>query len=84
MVTENATCVMEQAESKPRKAEYSNSEIAHVIDEYIHSERDRKILKRRYIDGIHLEPLSEEFDLTPKQVRNIILKHEAVLFKHLK
>lgn len=64
--------------------EYTNSQLSYIIDEYIHSERDRNILKRRYIDGIHLEPLAEEFDLTPKQIRNIISKHEAVLFKHLK
>lgn len=63
--------------------EYTNSQISHIIDEYIHNERDRAILKRRYIDGICFEPLSEEFNLTPKQIRNIITKHEAVLFKHL-
>ena len=31
---------------------YTNSDISRVIDEYIHSERNRQILKRRYIDGI--------------------------------
>ena len=85
---DNVICAMEPEESRskrnPNDIEYTNSLIRHIIDEYIHSERDRKILKRRYIDGIHIEPLSEEFELTPKQIRNIILKHEAVLFKHLK
>lgn len=38
----------------------SNSEIEHLIDEWIHSERDRRILKRRLIDGICYEPLAEE------------------------
>ena len=27
--------------------EYTNSQISAIIDEYIHSERDRRILKRR-------------------------------------
>lgn len=80
---ENATCATAPAESKQRP-EYTNDSMAYVIDQYIHSERDRKILKRRFIDDIHLEPLAEEFDLTAKQIRNIIIKHEAVLFKHLK
>ena len=31
---------------------YTNSQIRALIDEYIHSERDRAILKRRFIDGI--------------------------------
>ena len=64
--------------------EYTNSQIDHLIDGYIHSERDRKILKRRLIDGICYEPLAEEFDLSVKQVRNIVNKSEMVLFKRLK
>jgi len=63
--------------------EYSNSEIAKVIDEYVHSERNRAILKRRLIDGICYEPLAEEFDLSVRQIKNIIYKEEDVIFKHL-
>ena len=63
--------------------EYSNSQIALIIDEYIHNERNRKILKRRYIDGICLEPLAEEFDLSVKQIKNIIYKNEDVILNHL-
>jgi len=61
-----------------------NSQIEQLIDEWIHSERDRSILKRRLIDGICYEPLAEEFDLSAKQIRNIIYKAEAILFKHIK
>lgn len=61
-----------------------NSQIEQLIDEWIHSERDRSILKRRLIDGICYEPLAEEFDLSAKQIRNIVYKAEAVLFKHIK
>jgi hypothetical protein len=64
--------------------EYTNSEISYLIDEYIHSERDRKILKRRYIDGQCFEPLAEEFDLSVRQVKNIVYKHETILLKELK
>lgn len=63
--------------------EYSNSQINFLIDEYIHSERDRKLLKRRLIDGVTYEALAEEFDLSPKQVKNIIYKAEDRLFKKL-
>jgi DNA-directed RNA polymerase specialized sigma24 family protein len=63
--------------------EYTNSEISYLIDEYIHSERDRKILKRRYIDGQCFEPLAEEFDLSVRQVKNIVYKHETILLKEL-
>ena len=63
--------------------EYSNSEITRIINEYIHNERNRKILLRRYVDGITLEALAEEFDLSVKQIKNIIYKNEGVIFKHL-
>ena len=62
---------------------YTNSQIEKIIDEYIHSERNRKILKRRYIDGIHIEALAEEFDLSSKQIKNILKKDGDYIFLHL-
>lgn len=64
--------------------EYTNSEIAHLIDEYIHSERDRAILKRRLIDGICFEPLAEEFGLSVRQVKNIVYRQADRLFAIMK
>lgn len=63
--------------------EYTNSQIDHLIDEYIHSERDRRILKRRLIDGICYEPLAEEFDMSDRQIKRIVYKLQEHLFKHL-
>lgn len=63
--------------------EYSNSQISFLIDEYIHSDRNRAILKRRLVDGICFEPLAEEFDLSVRQCKNIIYREQAKLFKHL-
>ena len=63
---------------------YTNSQISHVIDEYIHNERDRKILKRRFVDGIIFDQLAEEFDLSVRQVKNIVYKSEKIFLKHLK
>ena len=61
----------------------SNSEIEHAIDEWIHSERDRRILKRRLIDGICYEPLADEFGISVRQMKAIVYKAEQKLFKHL-
>ena len=63
--------------------EYSNYRVAEIIDEYIHSERDRKILKRRLIDGIFFEPLAEEFNMSVRQTKNIVYKGEKIIFKYL-
>lgn len=63
--------------------EYTNSQIEALIDEHIHSERDRKILKRRFIDGICFEPLAEEFGLSVVQTKNIVYKLQNKIFKFL-
>lgn len=63
--------------------DYTNSQIRTLIDEHIHSERDRNILIRRLVDGICYEPLAEEFNLSTRQIKNIIYKSEIKLFKHI-
>lgn len=67
--------------------DYSRSELEHAIDEWVilhrHSERNRKILKRYILDGICFEPLAEEFDMSVRQIKNIIYKSQEQLFKHL-
>ena len=61
----------------------SRSEIEHIIDEWVHNERNRKIAKRRFLDGICYEPLAEEFDLSTRQVKNIVYRVERVIFSHI-
>lgn len=63
---------------------YTNSEIAVLIDEYIHNEIHRALLKRRLIDGVTFEGLSQEFYTSVSQVKRIIYKSQTELFKHLK
>lgn len=63
--------------------EYTNSAVAEAIDEYIHSERDRAILKRRLIDGVFFELLAEEFDLSVRQVKNIVYRGQERVFARL-
>ena len=64
----------------------SRSQIEHLINEWIigrNAERDRAIIKRRLIDGIYFEPLAEEFDLSVRQVKNIVYRSERKIFKHI-
>ena len=62
----------------------SRSELETLIDEWILNERNRHILKRRLLDGLCYEPLAEEFDLSVRQVKNIVYKSEDILFSKLK
>ena len=64
--------------------EYTNSQIRCLIAEHIHSERDRKILERRLIDGRTIEQLAEETEMSPRQIWNIIRKNENILFRYVK
>lgn len=63
--------------------EYTNSQISGLIDEYIHSQRDRDILKDRLINGLCYEPLAEKYDLSVAQIKRIIYKNQQKLFKRL-
>ena len=60
----------------------SVSQVENLIDEWIFSERDRAILKRRLIDGITFEALAGEFDLSVVQIKRIVKKRQAELFRH--
>lgn len=63
--------------------EYTNSQIKALIDDWVHSERDRAILYRRLVDGICFEPLAEEFGLSVRHVKTIVYRNEQILFSHL-
>ena len=63
--------------------EYSNSQIRRIIEDFIHSERDRKILIRRLIDGITFEKLAEEQEMSVRQIKNIVYRDEKIIFSKL-
>ena len=63
--------------------EYTNSQIALVIDEYIHKKIHRDLLKKRYIDGLTFDELAEKFDLSVRQTKNIVYTNEKVIFSHI-
>jgi DNA-directed RNA polymerase specialized sigma24 family protein len=63
--------------------EYSNSQVRRIIEDFIHSERDRKILTRRFIDGISFEKLAEEQDMSVRQIKNIVYRDEKIIFSKL-
>lgn len=67
----------------PYKFNKTREQYIELIDSYIFSQRDRDVLKRRLLDGITYEKLGEEFELSVTQVKNIIIKHEKTLFKHI-
>ena len=57
----------------------TNSELSAYIDDYVPSKRNREILKDRLIDGIKVLELSEKYELSERQIKNIVKKFKSTL-----
>ena len=67
---------------KRNTPDLSRTEIESLIDEWILNQRDREILKRRLIDHILFDDLSEEFDLSVRRIKTIVYKGQEKIFRH--
>ena len=63
---------------------YTYSEMSEIIEENIHSQRDRLILRKCFIDGLSHEKISEEINMSNRQVSNIISKYSVMLIEYLR
>jgi len=64
----------------------SKSQIDALINEWIigkNAERDREIIRRRLFDGLTFELIALEFDMSVRQIKNIVYKGERKIFSHL-
>lgn len=63
--------------------DYTNSQISSLIDEHIHHDLHRKMLKDRLIDGMTYEQIAEKHDMSVRQIKNIIYKSTDKILKYL-
>lgn len=68
---------------RPEVNDRSRSEWLRLIGEWVHDERDRAILARHMLDGITIERLAEEYDLSVVRTFQIIKRAREQLFRHL-
>lgn len=64
----------------------SKADIDDLIEQWIigkNAERNRDILRRRLFDGIRYELLADEFQMSERQIKNIVYKGERIIFSHL-
>ena len=54
--------------------DYDNSAMARLIDEKIHSDLHRRVLKLRLIDGWTYERIAEAVDRSPRQIGYILAR----------
>lgn len=61
-------------------------DIENAVDKYIvgkNAERNRQILKSRFIDGLTYERLAEKYELSVSHVKTIIYKLESTVYENL-
>ena len=83
MVGRSAAHARGQVVSGRGRFDYSNWQVERIIDEWIHSSRDREMLKARLIDGLTYGRIEEEFGLSSSQVKRIIRRGMGIIIRHL-
>ena len=58
-------------------------EVEKLIDDWIFSERNRAISKRKLIDDVTFEKLAEEYDLSVQRVKTIVYECRDIISEHL-
>ena len=61
----------------------SRSDVERLIDEYCFNKKYREILKSRFLDGVCFEPLAEMYDMSVRQVKNIVYKEGDKILCHI-
>lgn len=60
--------------------QYSNIRLREIVEEYIHSERDRPVLIRKYCDKRTIKQLADEFYLSETTIKTIIYNNSFLIF----
>lgn len=58
----------------------SRNEIDYLIEQWVFSQRDRALVRRKLFDAVTFERLAEEFDLSVRQTKNVYYKWTKKIF----
>ena len=59
--------------------QYTNSEIERKISEQIHSDRDRRIMRMRLVDGMTYERIAELVEMSAIQIKRIVKRYVMMI-----
>ena len=59
---------------------YSNSRLREIVEDYIHSERDRQVLIEKYCNKKTITQLADMFYLSETSIKNIISDGALIIF----
>lgn len=68
---------------KAEDFDLSRTQWENIIDEWIFNEEDRKMLKRRLLDGVTMERLAEEFNYSTQYTYKRVERASRKLFSHV-
>lgn len=61
----------------------SRSELQYLIDQWIFNERDRMIVSDKLLRSTTYEQLAEKYDMSDRQIKNIVYKAIDRLERHM-
>lgn len=64
--------------------EVCRADLEDLIEQWVFSERDRKLVRRKLFDDITFERLAEEMDLSVRQTKNLYYKWTNKIFSKIK
>lgn len=67
---------------KAWREDYSNHRVREVIDEYIHSSRDRALILDNMVDGLSYDELAGKYQIAYESVRDVMRKGKEALDRH--
>ena len=67
---------------KAWRDDYSNARVREVIDDYIHSSRDRALILDSLVDGLSYDELAGKYQIAYESVRDVMRKGREALDRH--
>lgn len=58
---------------------YKNSDMCAAIEEYVHNQRHRELLRLRFCEGLTYEEIAEAVSFSPQHVRYICKQYKHLL-----
>jgi len=67
---------------KAWREDYSNHRVREVVEEFIHSARDRALILDNMVDGLSYDELAGKYSMSYESVKDVMKKGKTALDRH--
>ena len=67
---------------KAWRDDYSNHRVREVVEEFIHSARDRALILDNMVDGLSYDELAGKYSMSYEGVKHVMKKGKTALDRH--